>query len=213
MKSQNFYSPSFRLNLILVLFFALSIQFGMVAQSNMTSISAQDAATEVSLQQSSFGYSQVFFGATDLNRLLADPSITAMRFYTAETADPSFRTILAVGVNSNNSEAGFYIRMDGPTTTTFLTAGEARADVQRSKDGTFSTVATTVTRADLTSYLESTGANGIHLKPGKSGENDSMIISPAQSNGFTSFDTGTGFFRDDAPCPNNCGDGFLIDMN
>jgi hypothetical protein len=183
-----------------------------LAQSNMTVISAEQAAAEVNAQQASYGFGQIYFSNNDLNRLTSVEGASSVRFYTSFSPGSYSQGIIAVPVYSDGSEGMPYLQSDGLNTSE-INRESAQAYVQSSKDGNYSALAITVDNVDLTGSIMNPGATGIHIKPGLSGSTNTMIATAANSNGSYSQDLGTDNFRNEAPCPNNCGDGFLINLN
>lgn len=191
--------------------FVLSLPTSVQAQSTMTVISAEEAANGVAQQQAYYGFGQAYFGQGDINTLLSEPNAASVRFYTAQPEGGS-PTVVAASVDAAGSETGLYIRSQGLSGLS-IDMGTAQGDVMRGKDNGYTAVALTVSNTDLTQNIMNANGSGIHIKPGLSGNTNTMIATAATTDGTYSQDLGTDNLRGEAPCPNNCGDGFLVDLN
>lgn len=187
----------------LILLFPLTLS----AQTQLVSMDPETANTESSSKVASFGFSQVFVSADDLQSLLSTEGSAGVRFYTAIPEGAASPTIIAAAVSENGAELGSYIRMDGMSSR--IGAEEARADVGRSKESELTTLAARVTSGDLLNTLMKEGADGIHIKPG----DGSFIMIAAQTGENGTGDFGTEYMKHAAPCPPLCDDNTLIKLD
>ena len=118
-----------------------------------------------------------------------------------------------MGVDDQGNELGRYYRSDG-NYTTMISQEEALSAVENSKGSQYTTVACTYSTTDMQNSVMQEGSSGIHIKPGTHEGTPTLVSVAATVNaeGTGSGDSGTNYLRVTAPCPNQCGDGYLTQL-
>jgi hypothetical protein len=211
-------APSTARTLCFTLIYSCLIFFSQLSfsQTGIVALSPQEAIAESNALSGSFGFSQVYFSKNDINQMLQQEGSAGVRFYTVRQSGflgfPGSPSVMAVAVRSDGTEIGSYLRMDGYSSDA-LDQSSARSELERSYNSGFATTAATFSGTDLSGSIMQESGDGLHIKPGHDGSNNSMIIVASNRTSAGSNDEGTSYFRAAQPCPPDCSTGFLMNLN